>query len=604
MKALCPVHQEDTPSFIYNPKMMNFHCFGCGCNVDILDAYVLSGKTFSEAVEELFNETNTLCSFGERGVRTRREYRYPTEVPKESRDIVDAYFATRKISAKTLDHCDVREDAHGNAVFNYYDTNDVLTMVKYRPAHKLQQGEAKNWCQANADTAPLLFNMNRINIDQPLLITEGESDCLAAIEAGFLNAVSIPLGAQNYHWIEHNLEWLDQFSEIIICSDNDDPGMEMRKTVCPRLGSWRTKTVEIPPYVEDEETGTKHRVKDLNELLFYGGRSAVMDAIINAKQAEIASVMDLSDVRDINIADVDGVYFGINDLDRELFKLFYGTLTLVTGKPSSGKTALLYEVMCNALEQRKNVWIFSRELPQYMTKSWMNYLLAGPRNVERCEGHNGAIYYRIKKNIPSLIDQAYRGQWFVYKDDFANDVEKIEESMEGAAIRYGSKLFLVDNLMMVNLHANDSNKFDLQTDFITWLIQFAAKYQVAVILVAHPRKTQTPGAIDLYDVSGSSNLVNLAHRTLSIRRVSKEEQATGGAFSQYSCVVSVTKDRMRGRSGFELGLYYDDASRRFYSNYEEYDRKYRWDANTYTDRLPCPVLDQQDQVYGAEIPYA
>lgn len=112
---------------------MNFHCFGCGCNVDIIDAYMMSGLTYSESVEELFKETGTLFSFGERGVRTRREYRYPRAVPEGPRDMVDAYFATRGVSSATLDRCDVRQDEHGNAVFNYYDTNDVLTMVKYRP---------------------------------------------------------------------------------------------------------------------------------------------------------------------------------------------------------------------------------------------------------------------------------------------------------------------------------------------------------------------------------------------------------------------------------------------------------------------------------------
>lgn len=94
---------------------------------------MMSGLTYSEAAEELFKATDTMFSFGERGVRTRREYRYPHEVPKKPRSMVDAYFGTRGISGATLDHCDVREDEHGNAVFNYYDTNDVLTMVKYRP---------------------------------------------------------------------------------------------------------------------------------------------------------------------------------------------------------------------------------------------------------------------------------------------------------------------------------------------------------------------------------------------------------------------------------------------------------------------------------------
>ena len=49
-------------------------------------------------------------------------------------------------------------------------------MCKYRPSHKIDKskGENKNWCQVNADTMPLLFNINKINTSQPLIVTEGE----------------------------------------------------------------------------------------------------------------------------------------------------------------------------------------------------------------------------------------------------------------------------------------------------------------------------------------------------------------------------------------------------------------------------------------------
>lgn len=601
LKSLCPIHREDTPSFIYNPKMMNYHCFGCGCNVDIIDAYMMTGATYLGAVEKLFQETGIPYSFGERGVQVHRSYRYPHEEPLGDRSKVDAYFATRKISKETLDHCDVRQDVHGNAVFNYYDTNDVLTMVKYRPSHKIDKskGEIKCWCQKDADTKPLLFNMNRVNISCPLLTCEGEADCLAAIEAGYTNTVSVPLGSQNHHWIEENIEWLDQFDEIILCADNDPAGYKMIKDVAPRLGTWRTKVVELP--TEDPETGRK--IKDLNELLYYQGKQAVLDAILNAKESPINSVDDLSDVEDINISDIDGIYFGMRDLDRELFKLFFGTLTLVTGRPGSGKTSFLYQLICNTLEQNRPTWIFSRELPDFMSKSWLNYLLAGPRNLEQCIGRGDAIYYRVRAPAKKAINDCYRGQWYVYKDGWSNDVEAIQESMEASARKHGSKLFLLDNLMMINLHSSDENKYDKQTEFINWLIQFASKFNVCVILVAHPRKFQSSAgaasAVDLYDIGGSSNLVNLAHRTLSLRRVTQSEKEQGiSKFAQYSCVVSVTKDRMRGRAGFELGMYYDEASRRFFTNYDEYDMRYRWDTNQYHDRLPCPPLDEEAEVLG------
>lgn len=917
LKALCPVHSENTPSFIYNPKMHNFHCFGCGCNIDIIDAYMMSGDTYLTAVEKLFNETGVLYSFGERGVKTLRNYRYPEQTKKGDRSLVDAYFATRKLTKATLDHCDVRQDEHGNAVFNYYDINDVLTMVKYRPSRKIDKtkGEIKTWCQKGADTTPLLFNMNRVNISQPLLITEGECDTMAAIEAGYTNSVSVPFGSQNHHWIEQNWEWLDQFSEIIICSDNDEAGIKMAQDVCPRLGSWRTKIVDIPAV----DSATGRRIKDLNELLYYQGKDAVLNVILNAKESPVDSVVDLSDIEDKNISELDGIYFGIDELDKELFKLFFGTLTLVTGTPgcvsadteffnghqwkridqytagekvlqynsdgsaelveplqyhkyecdhfwkiksydsavdqlvsdehnlvymtldnklqkndaldfirrhersirghtarfitafqyggngiacpdielrimcavicrgifykpketengavykaridlryewqqqrmrillrrcgisweerkvkttvkcvrftfvppahentfserwygcsneqfrivtdeilawcwgktedgilissvasredadfiqfafaatgrrtkirklknggyditvpygscmcslqyktsgkleipkvkspdgfkycftvpsgmlvlrhnnrinvtgNSGKTSFLYQIICNALEQGRCAWIYSRELPDYMSKSWLNYLLAGPRNLEEFTSSSGSTYYKVTNQAKRRINEAYRGQWFVYKDEWPNDIESIKESMEAAARKFGSKLFLLDNLMTIDLHSSDENRWDKQTELINWLIQFSFQFNVCTILVAHPRKMlNSASTVDLYDIGGSSNLINLAHRTLALRRVRNDEKEDGKSkYAQYSCVVTVTKDRMRGRAGFELGMYYDEASRRFYTKYEEYDRKYKWDKNNYNSRLHCPALDTEQEVYGA-----
>ena len=248
MKCCCPFHQEDHASFIYNKKAFNFRCFGaCSRSYDILDVLMYKGMTYAEACRKLFELAGVPYSFGELGVKTRRQYHYPKEVPCEDKSKVYEYFQRRKISPKTIDYADVRQDSEGNVVFNYYDTNDVLTMVKYRPARKVRKGENKSWCQKGADTTPLLFNMNRITT-QPmvdgkstLLICEGEPDCLTAIEAGFTNAVSVPLGSTNFHWMEENWEWLEQFDNIIVCSDNDEAGLKMQKECIYRLGSWRTK---------------------------------------------------------------------------------------------------------------------------------------------------------------------------------------------------------------------------------------------------------------------------------------------------------------------------------------------------------------------------
>ena len=80
--------------------------------------------------------------------------------------------------------------------------------------------------------------------------------------------------------------------------------------------------------------------------------------------------------------------------------------------------------------------------------------------------------------------------------------------------------------MMIDLKCDESDKNTAQTNFINLLIKFAVKFNVAVVLIAHPRKTQDSNSdIEMYDIAGSSNIINLAMRSIGLRRVSKKEKA-------------------------------------------------------------------------------
>ena len=609
MKCCCPFHQEDHASFIYNKKAFNFRCFGsCGRSYDILDVFMYKGATYAEACKKLFELAEMPYSFGELGVKTKRHYRYPHEVPCTDKSKVYAYFEQRKISRETLDALDVRQDSEGNAVFNYYDTNDVLTMVKYKPSHKVQHGQAKCWCQQNSDTAPLLFNMNRINVNSPLLICEGEPDCLSAIEAGFKNAVSVPLGSSNLHWIDENLEWLDQFESIIICADNDDAGVKMQKECVPRLGSWRTKVVDIPAI----PIGNTGRVtKDLNEILYVCGKDKVLELILDAKDSPVPSVADLSDVEPTEYEDVDGVTTGLKAIDDELMRLFFGTLTIVSGQPGSGKSSLLTQLACNSLDNDIGTWLFSGELPNGVEKSWFNYIFAGPRNITDAISRRGNPYKKISTTTLAEINKTYKGRWHIYRDDYDNVLDKLIASMTDTVRKYGARCLILDNFMCIDTETSEE-ELRSQTDTIKKLIEFAKKYQVAVILVCHPRKMDAGTNVGIYDIAGTSNIVNLAHRTIGLRRVTDAERENAAKYSEkrrqllkYDVIVTIVKDRMFGRQNIDVGLYYDLASRRFFGDMDEYDRRFSWDKKEYKEPLPLPpqLLAEEraseDEAFGA-----
>lgn len=597
LKSCCPYHSEDTASFIYDKKRHRFHCFSCNKTVDIIDVLMKRGMTFLESAKYLFEKADIPYSFGEQDVRTKRNYKYPHEEPINDKKNVIEYWGRRGISKNVLDYLDIREDSRGNGVFNYYDTNDVLTMVKYRPSHTVDKhsGNPKTWCQKDADTAPLLFNMNRVNTSKPLLITEGETDCASAIEAGYLNTVSVPLGAGNLHWIEENWDWLDLFDSIIVWSDNDEAGINMRKECIYRLGTWRTKYISTPSYYE-KDNGKRVPLNDINDCLQVGGADYVMQLISDAKDVPVKSIVDYSDIEELDISQMDGVKTGIKPLDNELLKIFYGTLTVLSGRPGSGKTSIIDQTIAMTIDSGNPVFLFSKEMPERMSANWFNTIIAGRRNMEERTTRDGKKYYIVPKKTQKKMQSFYNKKLLIYRDDEPNDVDSVLKSAEECVRKFGCKLIVLDNLMMIDLNCAESDKNTAQTNLINALIKFAAKFNVAVVLIAHPRKTQdTNSDIEMYDISGTSNIINLAMRSIGLRRVSKKEKSDPKAkWNKYDVVLTVIKDRLLGKADFQMGMWYDLTSRRFYTDYAEYDAKFAWDDRVYTDKIPYVDRLQED----------
>lgn len=589
LKACCPYHDERTASFIYNKKAHNFKCFGCGRTVDLIDVLMEKGNTFLQAAEYLFDKAGMEYSFGERDVRTKHNYKYPHEEPINDKPHVIEYLGRRGISKNVIDYLDIREDKNGNCVLNFYDTNDVLTMVKYRPSHSVDKssGMAKTWCQKDADTSPLLFNMNRVNTTKPLLICEGEIDCSSVIEAGYTNTVSVPLGAGNLHWIEENWDWLNTFDSIIIWADNDEPGIKMRKECIYRLGTWRTKYIVTPDYYEKED-GRRIPTKDANDCLQVGGKEYVMSLISEAKDVPVTSVVDYSDLEELDISKMDGVKTGIKPLDKELNKLYYGTLTILSGRPAAGKTSLIDQTIARTIDNGDPVFLFSKELPERLSANWFNTIIAGRRNMVQKQNMDGEKYYVVPYSTQKTMQSFYSKKLFIYKDDEPNDYESVLKSAEECVRKFGCKLIVLDNLMMLDLKCNESEKNTAQTNLINLLIKFSVKFNVAVVLIAHPRKTQDSNSdIEMYDIAGSSNIINLAMRSIGLRRVSKKEKEDDKCkWKNYDVVLTVMKDRMFGKSDVQIGLWYDLVSRRFYTDYAEYDAQFAWDQKYYPDKLP------------------
>jgi KaiC/GvpD/RAD55 family RecA-like ATPase/5S rRNA maturation endonuclease (ribonuclease M5) len=584
LKSTCPFHEEDTASFIWNPKNYSFHCFGCGRNYNLIDLYMDQGLTYLGAAEKLFTLADIPYRFGERGVKKDKAYRYPHPEKNVNRDRVEQYLAARKISSKTLDYADVQQDRDGNIVFHFYDENDVLCLVKYRPAKKILKGETKTWCQKDADTRPILFNMNRIDVSQPLCICEGEIDCLAIIEAGYPNVVSVPLGSQNMKWIEECYDWLEQFEKIIIFADNDPPGITLRKEACARLGIWRTLFVDLPSELEGEN-GKKIPVKDANEVLYHFGKEKVLDLIYNAQEVPITGVKNLSDVDDFDIEQAPGLYSGLSPVDKIIYKFLFGSIVVVTGLRGAGKSTLINQCfVCEPLHQGHDVFIFSSELGTPVLKSWIDLTMSGPAHVSM----KNEFIHVISPDARKKMRAWYDGRIFVY-DQTNNSIDEVLDRAIAVTRKFGTKIWILDNLSTLDIGANDQNLYEKQKDLIVRLNKLAITYGVFIVLVVHPRKLQAGQGLDNDAVGGSGSLTNLAQYVMSVKRLSKKEKrGEKDRYGQYKpgkepiledVEIEILKNRYTGKIDIAR-VFFDYKSYRFHSNVQELFKKYGWDKST------------------------
>ena len=597
-KCCCPFHKEKTPSFCYDKKRFRFKCFGgCGRSCDIIDALMYKGYSFTKACQKLFEYADIQYDFSEINKKDLN-YKYPVFKDFDIKK-VNEYLNQRKISCNTIEYLGITADEQGNICFNFYDTNDVLKMCKVRPSHTIhkEKGDCKTWVQPNSSHCNILYNMDKVKQDGTLVICEGEIDCASFIEAGWTQVCSIPFGSQNLHFIDECWDFLEKFDTIIFAGDNDEAGQKFIKEACLRLGAAKTKFIEYPFYkeIKDDDGNVIKRIKtkDANDVLQTFGGEYLINLVLNAKETPITSVTKLSETEELDPYTMEGISTGIKDLDNEIMKIFSGGVTILTGKPSAGKTTFLNQLTLMSMDNDRPVFLFSRELLNGMSKSWFNNVAAGRRNMEEIKISEDKSYYKVIKEAKNKIEDYYDDKFYMYKDDEPNDADSLLASMELCAKRKGIKTFVIDNLMTVDLKCTNENKNEAQTEFINKLINFSKTYKVSVILVAHPRKLQSGQEVDMYDVAGSSNIINLALLTLSLRRVTdKEKEDVKFKYNNYDVIISIIKDRIFG-STKNIPVHYDKISRRFFTSYEEFDRQYKWDDKIYENKILYPVKEPE-----------
>lgn len=343
-RACCPFHNEDTPSFIWNPQAKYFRCFGCGRVYSILDYFVDIKGSYKEALNALFRKAHIESDmYGFKPFDDDRkdwfhDYKYPHSEQEPTAENAIKYLNLRGISEKTIKYAGIKEDKNGNIAFEYRDLDDKLLAVKYRPSRKVHKDESKMWYQKNASTVPIIWNVKKLDFTKPLLLQEGEIDVLSVIESGWNNTGSIPNGANSTSWLEFNYDYLQNFSQIILWFDNDKAGEEGLQKVIPRLGEYRCKLVK--PTTEDEQMVEDYyaqygvegiRKTDANNILLACGKERVIELIQRAEEIPVKNLKYLMDCEVTNVNEMERTTTGLKGLDDILYGNLFPCFTIYSG---------------------------------------------------------------------------------------------------------------------------------------------------------------------------------------------------------------------------------------------------------------------------------
>ena len=512
------------------------------------------------------------------------EYRLEYDQPKiyrqlpqkrpETRNEAVEYMKSRGISEAVTRRFNITvQNEHPNVlVFPFYDETGKLMFIKYRKTD-FKRGIDKNKEWSEKDTMPILFGMDQCKGFDRLIITEGQIDSLSVIESGIENAVSVPTGANGFTWFSYNYHWITQFREIIVFGDCEHGAVTLFDGLSARLPQEViVKCVRQIDYLGE---------KDANDILRNYGPKAIQYCIDHAEIPALNNVKQLADVKNVDINKIDKIRTGIVDLDKCIRGMAMGQLVVLTGKRGEGKSTLMSQIVGEALDQQKNVFVYSGELADYHFKHWLDLQLAGNRYIlDRQDQFKENDYY-IADDVLDKISLWYRNRAYIYDNNYITDgseFETLPETVEKAIQKYNVELICIDNLMTAMEKVQEqTNLYLAQSNFVGQLKAIAMKYSVVIILVVHPRKSNANDTADDNDlIAGSADITNKADIVLRFGRCDPEKYDCDG-------LIKVTKNRIMGTlrttNDDAVHVKYDRRSRRIsgITEFEQHEKVYGWE---------------------------
>ncbi len=457
------------------------------------------------------NEVFQLHTFKRKG-GNNKVYNKPKKIANPLlSDKVIKWFESRGISNNTLIKMKITEGKEfmpqtgkeeNTIQFNYFINNELIN-IKYRDGKKnfkLVKGAEK-----------IFYNIDSTIGHDYVVIVEGEMDALSCYEAGIFSVISVPNGAtinnNNLEYLDNCVDYFESKEKIILAVDQDEAGENLKQELIRRLGAEACFTCDFGLH------------KDANEFLIHNGRDMLANVIKNASPVPIENVLTLKDVDDelqefIEEGFKPGYQIGLDNFDS-IFSTYTGQFITVTGVPSSGKSDFVDRMVVGY--QLKYGWKTAFASPENKPTFLHAHKLM--RKIGNWMPAKEDINTNKWKEVSSIVNDNF---FFIENERY--DLDSVLNKGAQLVKRKGIKCLVIDPYNKVKMNGAAAMSIpDATMEYLTRIEAFAKKYDVLVIVVAHPTKMykRDDGTLDepnMYNIKGGGEWYDASYHGLLVHR--------------------------------------------------------------------------------------
>ena len=415
---------------------------------------------------------------------------------------------TRDTCRKYNYTCTVDDKGNALQVATYYDNDGNALFQKTRD-------KDKNF-RVRGNQAYRFYGQHLYHSGRKLVITEGEIDCLTVsqVQDNKYPVVSIPFGATSAKkTFKQNLDWLQNFGEVIVMFDEDEAGRKAVKDIAGLLPPSVLKVAHLP-------------LKDPNECLLAGHPDYIIGAIWNAEAYRPDGVHNGKDMLDRLLsddADTKGYAFPWAEvLNKKTRGLRKGEMLLLTAGSGIGKSTVAREIAydLHMTHGLKVGLIMLEESPKKTLRDLMSIHLKKPLHLSWND--------KTKAEVKEHYAEVFGNSGFVLYDHFGSiDSDNLLDKIRYMIVACGCDFVVLDHITIAVTAIGDTwaNERTVIDKLMTALRSLVEETQAGLIVISHLRKTDTKstpfeqgGVIAMDDLRGSGSLKQLPDTVLAVER--------------------------------------------------------------------------------------